>query len=140
MSPLVLVPIGLYALIATVSAEMAFDNAEKPSLEPEQVTLTESVRLHRAIEDMEPTRPSTAALVTTAGLTDPIVKAAVAKALRMQVEKNKHQLVQKTFTYEALRNSKENPGKYFPNTYADDDGGFSAPLGLKDESHNDWMK
>ena len=140
MSPLVLVPIGLYALVATVGAEIAIDSARKLPIEPKSVTLTESITPSLTIEDMAPTRPNTSALAANAGLADPIVKAAVEKALHMQVEENKQPLVQKASTDEFSINSEENPGKYFPQIYNDDDSGYSAPLGLEDESHDNWMK
>ena len=36
MSPLALIPIGLYAITATVGAEIAIENAETAADEPEQ--------------------------------------------------------------------------------------------------------
>ena len=141
MTPLVLIPIGLYAIIATVSAEVALENARNPADEQEQeVTLTETIVPTDVIDNVSPTRPDPVALATTAGLTDPVVKAAFAKALQKQVEENNQQLVQKPGTDTAAQYSEANPGKDFPQTDTDDDGGYSAPLGLKDESHNDWMK
>ena len=55
-------------------------------------------------------------------------------------EKTKKQLVQKSQNEFSAQMSEENPGRYFPQTDNDNDGGYSTPLGLKDESHNDWMK
>ena len=44
MSPLALIPIGLYAITATVGAEIAIENAETAANEPEQkVTLTGTI-------------------------------------------------------------------------------------------------
>ena len=83
--------------------------------------------------DFEPiARPNTSALAATTGLADPVVKEALAKALQRQVEENNQRLVQQSNT--------DDPGQYFPQMENEDDGGYSAPLGLKDESHNDWMK
>ena len=126
MTPLVLIPIGLYAIIATVSAEVALENARKPVGEQEQeVTLTETIVPTDVIDNVLPTRP------------DP---AAFAQALQKQVKENNQQLVQKSGTDTAAQYFEVNPGQNFPQTDTDDDGGYSAPLGLKDESHNDWMK
>lgn len=133
MSPLALIPIGLYAITATVGAEIAIENVETAADEPEQkVTLTETIMPKEAIDSELKARPNTSALATTAGLTDPVVKEAFAKALQRQVEENNQRLVQQSTT--------DDPGQYFSQTANDDDGGYSAPLGLKDESHNDWMK
>ena len=141
MTPLVLIPIGLYAIVATVSAEVALENARNPADRQEQeVTLTETIVPRVAINNVPPTRPDPAALVTSAGLADPVVEQAFAQALQKQVQENNQQLVQKSGTDTAAQNSAENPGQHFPQAGTDDDGGYSAPLGLKDESHNDWMK
>ena len=141
MSPLALIPIGLYAIVATVGAEVAMENAKNPADKLEQkVTLTETIVPTEAIDNAPSARPNPGALVTTAGLADPVVKAAFAKALQKQVEENNQQLVQKSGTDTAPHDSEANPAKDFPQTDTDDDGGYSAPLGLKDESHNDWMK
>ena len=141
MTPLFLIPIGLYAIVATVSAEVALENARNPAGEQEQeVTLTEMVVPGVAINNVPLTRPDPAALATTAGLADAAVKQAFAQALQKQVKENKQQLVQKSGTDTAAQYSEENPGQHFPQTDTDENGGYSAPLGLKDESHNDWMK
>ena len=141
MSPLALIPIGLYAIVATVGAEVAMENAKNPADKQEpKVTLTETIVPTDAIDNAPSTRPNPGALATTAGLADPVVKAAFAKALQKQVEENNQQLVQKSGTDTAAQYSEANPGKDFPQTDTDDDGGYSAPLGLKDESHNEWMK
>ena len=141
MTPLVLIPIGLYAIVATVSAEVALENARNPADEQEQeVTLTETIVPTDVIDNVSPTRPDPVALATTAGLADPVVKQAFAQALQKQVKENNQQLVQKSGTDTAAQYFEENPGQHFPQTDMDDNGGYSAPLGLKDESHNDWMK
>ena len=141
MSPLALIPIGLYAIVATVGAEAGLETAKNVADEPEQkVTLTETTVPKQAINFAPKARPNTTALATTSGLADPVVKAAIAEALRMQVEDKKQQLAQKSGTDATEQSAKEDPGQYFPQTENDDDGGYSAPLGLKDESHNDWMK
>ena len=141
MSPLALIPIGLYAIVATVSAEVALENAKYPADKRDpKVSLTETIVPTDAIDNAPSARPSPGALATSAGLADPVVKAAFAKALQKQVEENNQQLVQKSGTDTAAQYSEANPGKNFPQTDTDDDGGYSAPLGLKDESHNDWMK
>ena len=141
MSPLALIPIGLYAIVATVGAEVAMENAKNPADRQElKVTQTETIVPTDAIDNAPSARPYPGALATTVGLADPVVKAAFAKALQKQVEENNQQLVQKSGTDAAPHYSEANPGKDFPQTDTDDDGGYSAPLGLKDESHNDWMK
>ena len=141
MTPLFLIPIGLYAIVATVSAEVALENAKNPADKRDpKVSLTETIVPTDAIDNAPSARPNPVALATTAGLADPVVKAAFAKALQKQVKENNQQLVQKPGTDTAAQYSKANPGKDFPQTDTDDDGGYSAPLGLKDESHNDWMK
>lgn len=141
MTPLFLIPIGLYAIVATVSAEVALENARNLADEQEQeVTLTETIVPGVAINNVPPTRREPAALATTAGLADPVVKQAFAQALQKQVKENKQQLVQKSGTDNAAQYSEENPGQHFSQADTDDHGGYSAPLGLKDESHNDWMK
>ena len=83
MTPLVLIPIGLYAIVATVSAEVALENARNPADEQEQeVTLTETIVPTDVIDNVSPTRPDPVALATTAGLADPVVKQAFAQALQ----------------------------------------------------------
>ena len=141
MSPLALIPIGLYAIVATVGAEVTMENAKNLADKQEQkVTLTETIVPTRVIDNAPPARPNPGALATKAGLADPVVKAAFTKALQKQVEENNQKLVQKSGTDTAAQSSEENPGKHFPQTDMDDDGGYSAPLSLKDESHNVWMK
>ena len=141
MTPLVLIPIGLYAIVATVSAEVAMETAKNPADKRDlKVTLTETIVPTDAIDTAPSARPNPGALATTAGLADPLVKAAFAKALQKQVEENNQQLVQKSGTDTAAHYSEANPGEDLTQTDTDNDGGYSAPLGLKDESHNDWMK
>ena len=141
MSPLALIPIGIYAIVATVGAEAGLENAKNVADEPEpKVTLTETPVPKQAVDFAPKARPNTTALATTSGLADPVVKAAIAEALRMQVEDKKQQLAQKSGTDATEQSDKQNPGQYFLQTDTDDDGGYSAPLGLKDDSHNNWMK
>ena len=141
MSPLALIPIGMYTIFATAGAEVALNNTTKPVSDPEQkISLEENIFPSPVIEDDRTERLGMPDLTTTSGLADPVVKAAIAKALRMQAEKNKKQLVQKSPNEVSSQMSEENPGTYFTQTNNDNDGGYSAPLGLKDESHNDWMK
>ena len=141
MSPLALIPFGLYAIVATVSADADLENAKNsPEELGQKVTLTETILPTQVIDGARPARPNASALATTSGLADPVVKAAIEKALRMQVEKNRQKLVQTAGPEAPAQTSQENPGKYFSQTESDGDGGYSAPLGLEDESHNDWMK
>tara|TARA_B100000686_G_C16604299_1_gene870340 strand:+ start:394 stop:819 length:426 start_codon:yes stop_codon:yes gene_type:complete len=141
MSPLALIPIGMYSIFATAGAEVAFNNTSKPVSELEQkISLEEITGPYSIINDDRMERLSMPALATTSGLIDPVVKPAIAKALGMQVENNKKQLVQKSHNNVTSQMSEENPGTYFPQTDNDNDGGYAAPLGLKDESHNGWMK
>ncbi|MBO88140.1 MAG: hypothetical protein CMP14_01350 [Rickettsiales bacterium] len=141
MSPLALIPIGLYTMFATAGAEVDRNNTTKPVFEPEQkISLEEDIVPSPIIQDDRIEQLSMTALAAHSGLADPSVKDAIAKALRMQVEKTKKQLVQKSQNEFSAQMSEENPGRYFPQTDNDNDGGYSAPLGLKDESHNDWMK
>ena len=98
MTPLFLIPIGLYAIVATVSAEVALENAKNPADKRDpKVSLTETIVPTDAIDNAPSARPNPVALATTAGLADPVVKAAFAKALQKQVEENNQQLVQKIF-------------------------------------------
>ena len=141
MSPLAFIPLGLYALAATFDGEIDTGNKTNAAQDPEQnVSLTKSIPDLENITGYEPTRPNTNALATTGGLADPIVRAAIAKALKMEVEQNKQGLMQSASSEKLPKSVEESPGQHFPKTAADDDGGYSAPLGLKDESHNDWMK
>jgi hypothetical protein len=141
MSPLALIPIGLYALIATVGAESLVDNqAETPIENDQAVTLKESIMPSKIPVSVKSKWPSTPALTSSAGLTDPVVKTAIIKAFEKQAEKNRPQLVQTAAAASNPKVSEEDPGQYFSKTETDDDGGYSAPLGLKNESHNDWMK
>tara|TARA_Y100001934_G_scaffold282880_1_gene399050 strand:+ start:53045 stop:53470 length:426 start_codon:yes stop_codon:yes gene_type:complete len=141
MSPLALIPIGMHSIFATAGAEVAFNNTSKPVSELEQkISLEEITGPYSIINDDRMERLSMPALATTSGLIDPAVKPAIAKALGMQVENNKKQLVQKSHNKVTSQMSEENPGTYFPQTDNDNDGGYAAPLGLKDESHNGWMK
>ena len=106
MSPLALIPIGLYAITATVGAEITIENAETAADELEQkVTLTETIVPKEAVNSGAKARPNTSALATTAMLADPVVKKAFAKALQSQVEENNQRLVQQSNT--------DDPGQYF---------------------------
>ena len=141
MTPLALIPLGLYALIATVSAENAIDNEAKPSLNPKQkVTLKEITAPSHVMDGAQPLQTSTLAFATSSGVSDPVVKTAIANALQMQAEQKRQQLLRNRNVSELSKVGIDNPGPYFPKTDTDDDGGYSAPLGLKDDSHNDWMK
>ena len=141
MSPLALIPLGLYALAATFDGDIDTSNKANAAQDPEQkASLIKSIPDLENITGYEPMRPDSNALATTGGLTDPIVRAAIAKALKMEVEQNKHGLMQSASSEKLPKPVEENPGQYFLKTDTDDDGGYSAPLGLKDESHNDWMK
>ena len=50
----------------------------------------------------------------------------------------RQQLFETKNANEASTSSVNNPGRYFPETNTDDDGGYLAPCDLKDDSHNDW--
>ena len=100
--------------------------------EPEQkVTLTETTVPKQAIDFAPKARPNTAALATTSGLADPVVKAAIAEALRMQVEDKKQQLAQKSGTDATEQSAKDDPGQYFPQTENEDpsEKRFATPKG-----------
>jgi hypothetical protein len=141
MSPLALIPLGLYALIATVSAENAIDNEAKPSLNPKQKATRKYITAPSHVMDgAQPLQTSTLAFATSFGISDPVVKTGVTNALEMQAEQKRQQLVQIRKASELSKVGIDNPGPYFPKTDTDDDEGYSAPLGLKDDSHNDWMK
>ena len=141
MSPLALIPIGLYAIVATVGTEVALENARNHDDEyKKKITLQQTIVPTEAIDNAPPARSNPTALATTAELANPVVKEASGKAFQEQVEENSHQLVQKTGTDTGAQYSGENPGQHFPKMDKDDDAGYSAPLGLKDDSHNEWMK
>ena len=141
MPPLALIPVGLYALIATVSAENAIDNVAKHSLNPEQkLTLKEIAAPSLVMDGARPLQSSTPAFAPSSGISDPVVKTAIANALQLQAGQKRQQFVENKNASELSTGGIDNPGRYFPKTYLDDDGGYSAPLGLKDDSHNDWMK
>lgn len=141
MSPLALIPFGLYALIATVGAESLVDNqAATPIKKDQTATLKESIIPSAIQNNLKLKLPSTLALASTAGLTDPAVKATIIKAVEMKAEKIEQQFVQTSTTNTDLKATEDDPVKYFPKVQTDDDGGYSAPLSFKDESHNNWMK
>ena len=141
MTPLALIPLGLYALIATVSAENAIDNESKPSLDLKQkVTLKEIAAPSHVMEGAQPLQTSTLAFATSSGVSDPVVKTAIANALQMQAEQKRQQLLQTRKASELSKGAVDNPSPYFSKTKTDDDGSYSATLGLKDEFNNDWMK
>ena len=141
MPPLALIPLGLYALIATVSAENSIDNEAKSSLNPKQkVTLKEIAAPSHVMDGAQPLQTSTLAFAPSSGISDPVVKTATANAFQMQAEQKRQQLVRNRNASELSKVSIDNPGPYFPKTETDDDGGYSVLLGLKDYSHNDWMK
>ncbi len=141
MLPLFLVPIGLFALVTAVGSEVAFDSIKKASSSSEQeVTLKESITSSPETEDRTQTGPNLSAIPTSAGFANPIVKAATEKALKMEIEARKQRLAQNTARTIISEAFEENPGKHFPQNDFDGDDGYSAPLGLKDESHNDWAK
>ena len=141
MTPLALIPLGLYALIATGSAENAIDNEAKSTLNPEQKIMLKDIAAPSHVMDgARPLQTSTLAFAPSSGISDPVVKTAIANALQMQAEQKRQQLVENRNASELSIGGIENPGRYFSKTDPDDDGGYSAPLGIKDDSHNDWMK
>ena len=141
MSPLALIPFGLYALIATVGAESLVDNqAATPIKKDQTATLKESIIPSAIQNNLKLKLPSTLALASSAGLTDPAVKATIIKAVEMKAEKIEQQFVQTSTTSTDLKATEDDPVKYFPKVQTDDDVGYSAPLSFKDESHNNWMK
>ena len=58
----------------------------------------------------------------------------------MQAEQKRQQFVANKNASELSTVGIDNPERYFPKTYINDDGGYSAPQGLKDDIHNYWMK
>jgi hypothetical protein len=141
MSPLALIPFGLYALIATVGAESLVDNQAATSIKKDQTaTLKESIIPSAIQNSLKLKLPSTLALASSAGLTDPTVKATIIKAVEMKAEKIEQQFVQTSTTSTDMKATEDDTVKYFPKVQTDDDGGYSAPLSFKDESHNNWMK
>ena len=83
MPPLALIPIGLYAITATLRAELALENAGNSAKEPEQkVTLTKTMVQNQAIDFAPKARANTSAFATTTELADPVVKETFAKAIK----------------------------------------------------------
>ena len=67
MSPLALIPIGLYAIVATVGAEVAMENVKNPADKQEpKVTLKETIVPTDAIDNAPSARQNPGALATTA--------------------------------------------------------------------------
>ena len=99
MSPLALVHIDIYALIVSINSDLYINNGAKPSLQSGQkITLTENFIPNLFIEDGLLNRHNKPVLTQTAGLTDPIGKAAVENSYHMQIEEKKQNLVEKTLT------------------------------------------
>ena len=68
MPPLALIPIGLYAITATLRAELALENAGNSAKEPEQkVTLTKTMVQNQAIDFAPKARANTSAFATNYG-------------------------------------------------------------------------
>ena len=112
MPPLAIIPIGLYAITATLRAELALENAGNSAKEPEQkVTLTKTMVQKQAIDFAPKARANTSAFATNYGAGR---KKISAKALKKQVEENKHQLVKKSGTKATEQTAKDDPEQYFP--------------------------
>jgi hypothetical protein len=72
MSLLALIPIGLYALIATISIENAIYTEAESSLNPEQkLTLKEITTTSPVMDGAKPLQTSTSALATSAAISNP---------------------------------------------------------------------
>ena len=141
MSPSILFIIGVYAVSATAGVVSSQNNAQSNVEGSEQkVTLTETIVPTRTTNDAPPSGPKTPAFATSPGMDAPLIKAVNAKPLQIRTEENKQTLVHKHETDKAAQIFEDRPGKCSPQTVNNDDCGYSAPLGLKDESHNDWVK
>ena len=88
----------------------------------------------------KPLQTSTSALATSAAISDPVMKAPITNTLQLQAKHKRHQLPQVRKAIELSKGTMVNPRPYLSKTKTDDDGSYSATLGLKDEFNNDWMK
>jgi hypothetical protein len=141
MFPLALIPIGLFALIATVCTESPDDKQAETSIEKGQmVTLMESFIPFTIQKIVQYKLPPTPTFDSSAGLTDPVLRATTIKAVGVEAEKSQQQSIQTSTPANNLKVAEDAPGQYLPKAETDDDDRYSAPLGLKDESHDDWMK
>jgi hypothetical protein len=141
MSLLALIPIGLYALIATISIENAIYTEAKPSLSPEQkLTLKEITTPSPVMDGAKPLQTGIFILATSPALSDLVVKAPITNTLQMQAKHKRHLLPQVRKAIELSKGTMVNPRPHLSKTKTDDGGSYSAPLGLKDEFNNDWMK
>ena len=133
--------IGFYEVFATADVVSSQNNARSTVDELEQkVTLTETIVPTRTTNEAPPSGSKTPAFATSPGMDAPLIKAVNAKPLQIRTEENKQTLVQKHETDKAAQIFEDRPGKCSSQTVNNDDCGYSAPLGLKDESHNDWVK
>ncbi|MFL2542514.1 MAG: hypothetical protein ACJ0UT_11185, partial [Candidatus Latescibacterota bacterium] len=74
MSPLALIPIGLYTMFATAGAEVDLNNTTKPVSAPEQkISLEENIVPSPIIQDDRIEQLSMPALAANSGFADPVV-------------------------------------------------------------------
>lgn len=139
MTPLFLIPLGVYAIIATIGTGAADRSSTNDLRDGDiEVAMGELRIAPPSAPKGEIAKDANPTAVLTAGIGDPLVQAAFVKSLEAKFKSEGHQIAPRS---EPARSANDdNPGQYFLISSKDDDAGYSAPLGLTDDSHNDWMK
>lgn len=140
MPPFALTPI-VFALIMSAGTLSSTDNeAKTTSVPPQKIISTKGNTPSQMMNNTKPEEPGRSSDASSAVPSNPVKKAAIEKVPNGQTEQNSQQQFKNISASLKSRSAVDNPGQYFPETDVGDNGGYSAPLGLKDESHNDWMK
>ena len=140
MPPFALTPI-VFALIMSAGTLSTTDNeAKTTSAPPQKIIPTKGNTPAQMMNNTQPEEPGRSSDASSAVPSNPVKKAAIEKVSDIQTEQNSQQQFKNISASLKSRSAVDNPGQYFPETDVGDNGGYSAPLGLKDESHNDWMK
>lgn len=141
MSALAIISIGLYAMIVTAAAQSSTNDEAKLTPAPSsKITLDKGANPDRRITSTKPANPSQPPQTPPVVSTAPVMKVVKDKVLHIRAELDSQRWVQNTNATVIPKGVVANPGQHFPVTNEGEYTGYSAPLGLKDESHNDWIK
>ena len=140
MPPFALTHIVLALIMSAGTLSTTENEAKTTSAPPQQIISTKGNTPAQMMHNKKPEEPGTSSDASSAVPSNPVKKAAIEKVSDIQTEQNSQQRFKNISASLKSRSAVDNPGQYFPETEVGDNGGYSAPLGLKDESHNDWMK
>ena len=139
MSPLALIPVGVYVILATLFAETAIEKSistkdhgtDYPKISENLVRLKINTNSDRLSDELS--------RLTRTGrqLENSVVRAVLNRGLKYEVTKTRKELEISHPTSPTKTSTEHNKPVVEQNT---ENNGYSAPLSFTDSSHNDWMK